>query len=53
MSAIQLSDILRGVVEANNAHIHRAAVSELTIEKPRGPAAPVQCVVMRAKYPMK
>jgi hypothetical protein len=44
---------LRGVVEANNAHIHRAAVSELTIEKPRGPAAPVKCVVMRAKYPMK
>ena len=30
-----------------NAHIHRAAVSELTIEKPRGPAAPVECVVTR------
>ncbi len=40
-------------VESDNAHIHRAAVSELTIEKPHGPAAPVQCVVMRARRPLQ
>jgi len=44
---------IKALRNPRNAHIHRAAVSELTIEKPHGPAAPVQCVVMRARRPLQ